>query len=59
MAQTNENIRNTWNKKNMKAKRIFCHIRNDADILEWLEKQENASGYMKNLIREDMKKKCQ
>ena len=33
-----------------------CHREYDKDILEQLNKQENPSAYIKNLIREDMKK---
>lgn len=33
-----------------------CHREYDKDILEQLESQENPSAYIKNLIREDMKK---
>ena len=29
----------------------------DADILHYLEQQENMSGYIKQLIREDMQKR--
>jgi hypothetical protein len=28
----------------------------DADMLEWLQSQENKQGYIKRLIRDDMKK---
>lgn len=29
----------------------------DADIIEWLGQQDNMQGYIKNLIREDMRKR--
>lgn len=36
---------------------IWLHKINDADIIEWLKEQPSASGYIKELIREDMKRK--
>lgn len=30
--------------------------RTDADILEWLGRQENRQAYLKELIREDIKR---
>lgn len=40
------------------AKRIYLKLNkdNDADILAHLEKQDNKQGYIKELIREDIKK---
>lgn len=40
------------------AKRIYLKLNkdNDADILAHLEKQGNKQGYIKELIREDIKK---
>lgn len=40
------------------AKRIYLKLNkdNDADILDWLEQQPNKQGYIKELIREDIKK---
>ena len=29
--------------------------RGDSDIIQWLESRENKTGYIKSLIREDMK----
>lgn len=29
---------------------------NDKDVLEWLDAQPNKAGYIKRLIREDMKR---
>lgn len=33
-----------------------CHIVNDKDVLEYLQKKENKSGYLKELVRKDMKR---
>lgn len=45
-----------YNKSNMKYYKIAFNINADSDIIEHLEKQSNKSGYIKNLIREDMAK---
>ena len=43
-------------KENIKQVRVSLNKRHDADIIEWLEEQGNASGYIKRLIRTDMEK---
>lgn len=35
---------------------LSCHTKNDADVIAALEAQTNANGYIKELIRKDMKK---
>lgn len=45
-----------YDAKNTKDVRIKLNLNTDADILEWLEKQPNKQGYIKALIRADMKK---
>lgn len=35
---------------------LKCHVEYDADIIAALEAQENKNGYIKELIRADMKK---
>lgn len=51
-------------KANMRsAKKIYTqfqvrfHNENEADILEWLDQQENKRQYIISLIREDISKK--
>lgn len=34
---------------------LSCHNRTDADIIAVLEAQENVNGYIKELIRKDLK----
>ena len=34
---------------------LKLNMKTDADILEHLDQQENVQGYIKDLIREDMK----
>ena len=41
---------------NTKQLHFKLNLKTDADILDWLEKQENVQGYIKQLIRQDMKK---
>lgn len=36
--------------------RMKLNRKTDADILTWLEKQENKQGYIKTLIRADMER---
>lgn len=43
-------------KDHIKQVRVSLNRKHDADIIAWLEKQGNASGYIKRLIREDMSK---
>lgn len=43
-------------RNNIKQVRVSLNKKHDADIIAWLEKQGNASGYIKRLIREDMSK---
>lgn len=38
---------------------LKCHLKNDADIIEELKKQDNKNGYIKRLIREDIKRREQ
>lgn len=42
--------------QNTKQLHFKLNLKTDADILDWLEKQENVQGYIKQLIRQDMKK---
>lgn len=45
-----------YDRKNTKLIGMKLNRNTDADILTFLEKQENVQGYLKRLIREDMKK---
>lgn len=44
-----------YNKKNTKTTLLRFNLNTDADILEHLEKQDSKLGYIKELIRKDMK----
>lgn len=41
-------------KENLQQIKFTLNKRTDADLLEWLNKQENKQKYMKELIRKDM-----
>lgn len=45
-----------YDRKNTKLVGMKLNRNTDADILSFLEKQENIQGYLKRLIREDIKK---
>lgn len=45
-----------WQKANTKQVNLRLHMRNDADIIEHLGEVGNVCGYLKRLIREDMKR---
>ena len=45
-----------YKKKNIKQMKIDLNRNTDSDIISFLEKCENKQGYIKALIREDMKK---
>lgn len=45
-----------YNKENIKMVTLHLNITTDKDVLDYLQKKENKTGYIKELIREDMKK---
>lgn len=45
-----------YNKENIKMVTLHLNITTDKDILDYLQKKDNKTGYIKDLIREDMKK---
>lgn len=45
-----------YDKANTKQFMMKLNLNTDKDILEWLDKQSNKQGAIKDLIREDMKK---
>ena len=46
-----------YNAKMVKQIKLALNKETDADIIEWLGQQDNMQGYIKNLIREDMRKR--
>jgi len=53
-SRTRANLR--YQKKNIKQMKLDLNRNTDADIISFLERCENKQGYIKALIREDMKK---
>lgn len=45
-----------YNKANIKALAFQLNITTDRDIIDHLATKENKTGYIKDLIREDMKR---
>lgn len=44
-----------WRKENTRVFKIRLFRNTDGDMIEFLEAKENKQGYIKELIREDMK----
>ena len=45
-----------YNQNNTKIINLRLNNKTDADIIEWLAKQDNKAGYIKELIRADISK---
>ena len=54
--RTNYAAQKKYNKTNIKSYSFRFMINTENGLIEWLEKQPNKSGYMKELIRKDMEK---
>lgn len=48
-----------YKKANYKQWKIDLHRTDDSDIIEFLEQQKNKQAYVKELIRQDMKRQSQ
>ena len=48
---------NKYEKENLRQIRLKINRKTEPEMLEWIEKQENIQGYIKQLILEDMEKK--
>lgn len=44
-----------WQKENTKIIPVRVNLDGDKDIIDKLDEKENKSGYIKNLIRKDIK----
>ena len=42
---------------NTKQFKLKLNLKTDADIIDWLDGIDNKQGYIKQLIREDIKKR--
>lgn len=47
---------NQYEKENIRQIRLKINRKTEPEMLEWIEKQKNIQGYIKQLIREDMKR---
>ena len=47
---------NQYEKTNLRQIKLNINRKTEPELLEWIEKQENIQGYIKNLIRKDMEK---
>ena len=45
-----------YDRENTKSYLLKLNRKTDADIIEFLEQQSNKLAYLKNLIRDDLKK---
>ena len=45
-----------YEKENLRQIRLKINRKTEPELLEWVEKQGNIQGYIKQLIREDMKR---
>ena len=52
---TTESVKE-WRKRNLVQIGFFLNRNTDADIIGWLNSVDNKQGYLKDLIRHDMKK---
>lgn len=48
---------NRWQKENITRVVLKLYKNTDADLIEYLGDMENRNGYIKQLIRDDMKKR--
>lgn len=46
-----------YQKQNIRQIKLNMNRKTEPEILEWLEKQDNIQGYIKKIIKEDMKMK--
>lgn len=53
--RTNYASVNRYHRERGKTISFKAFMPQDNDIIEWMEKQENKAGYLKTLIRNDMK----
>ncbi len=54
--EAQKKARDKYNKEHYKVVSFKLHKTNDKDIMEYLESLPNKQGYIKELIRQDMKK---
>lgn len=50
---------NNYEKENLRQIRLKINRKTEPELLEWIEKQKNIQGYIKQLIRREMPKKAE
>ena len=53
--EAQKRAKNKYNKANTKQVILRLNLKTDADVLEKLEEVESKQGYIKELIRKDLK----
>lgn len=56
-SETKKAYDENYQKQNIRQIRLSMNRKTEPEILEWLEKQNNIQGYIKKIIKEDMKMK--
>lgn len=46
-----------YQKQNIRQIKLNINKRTEPDLIEWIEKQDNVQGYLKQLIKNDMIRK--
>ena len=56
MAQTKQEIRNAWNKENLKLYGVSFHKTHNADLIEYVERRKQAGDKTSEIFREGIEK---
>ena len=52
--KTSQEIRSKWNREHSRVFSIRLYDKRDADVIEWLDSQENKSGAIRRLIEKEL-----
>ena len=55
--QTSQEIRRKWDREHSRVFGIRLYDKRDADIIEWLDSQENKSNAIRLLIEKELQQK--
>lgn len=58
MSESQKQATDKWTRNN--TRRISCKfmIKSDADVLAWLDQKENKTDYIRQLIRDDIRRQA-
>lgn len=48
-----------YHKQHLKQIRMNLNRKTEPELIDWLDKQENVQGYIKNLIKKDIAEKSE